>query len=151
MKKPNPNHGARTLAVHAGEQPDQQTGASTPNLVMSSTYRQDSKLTGEILAKDKMNQYYARGPRFRLTGEHIRDTALFVSGLLNPQIGGESVRPFQPPGLWQEVALGGARFVQDKGDKNFRKSMYTYYKRSAPIPNMTTFDAPTREKCVIQR
>jgi len=120
-------------------------------IVMSNTYRQDSVLSKDLLAKDKENLFYARGPRFRLTGEHIRDTALYVSGLLNKEIGGESVKPYQPPGLWNEVALTNARFVQDKGDKNFRKSMYTYYKRSAPVPNMTTFDAPTREKCVIQR
>ena len=120
-------------------------------LVMTATYRQDSVLTKDLLKADKGNKLYARGPRFRLTGEHIRDTALFVSGLLNPQIGGPSVKPFQPPGLWAEVALTNAKFVQDKGDKNYRKSMYTYYKRSAPVPNMTTFDAPSREKCVIER
>ncbi len=120
-------------------------------LVMSSTYRQNSNVNKELLESDKDNKLYARGPRFRLTGEHIRDTALFVSGLLNPQIGGPSVKPYQPPGLWAEVALTNAKFVQDEGDKNYRKSMYTYYKRSAPIPNMTTFDAPSREKCIIER
>jgi hypothetical protein len=118
---------------------------------MSSTYRQDSSISPKVLSEDKENLFYARGPRFRLLGEHIRDSALLVSGLLNPKIGGESVKPYQPEGLWAEVALTNAKFVQDKGDKNYRKSMYTYYKRSAPIPNMVTFDAPSREKCTIKR
>jgi hypothetical protein len=125
--------------------------ATLKQLVMSATYRQDSNLTAEVLKKDKENRYYARGARFRLTGEHIRDTALFVSGLINPQIGGESVKPYQPPGLWREVALGNATFRQDKGEKNYRKSIYTYYKRSAPIPSMTIYDAPSREKCIVER
>jgi hypothetical protein len=120
-------------------------------IVMSNTYRQSSNISPELLAKDKANKLYARGPRFRLTGEHIRDTALFVSGLLNPTIGGPSVKPYQPPGLWHDVSITSVRFVQDKGDKNFRKSIYTYYKRSAPVPNMVTFDAPSRENCIIER
>ncbi|NQZ59736.1 MAG: DUF1553 domain-containing protein, partial [Lentisphaeraceae bacterium] len=120
-------------------------------ILMSKTYRQDSNFTKKLLAVDPENKLYARGPRFRLSGEHIRDTALYVSGLLNPKIGGESVKPYQPKGLWAELSLSGANFVQDKGDKNYRKSIYTYYKRSAPIPNMVTFDAPSREKCTIQR
>ncbi|WDE99376.1 DUF1553 domain-containing protein [Lentisphaera profundi] len=120
-------------------------------IVMSKTYRQDSKISAELLTIDKPNKLYARGPRFRLKGEHIRDSALYMADLLSSQIGGESVKPFQPPGLWNEVSLSGATFVQDKGEKNYRKSMYTYYKRSSPVPNMTTFDAPSREKCTIER
>ncbi|MDD7983988.1 DUF1553 domain-containing protein [Lentisphaera marina] len=121
-------------------------------IVMSKTYRQDSAISAELLELDKDNKLYARGPRFRLAGEHIRDSALQMAGLLSPQIGGESVKPYQPEGLWNEVSLlGNVRFVQDEGEKNYRKSIYTYYKRSAPIPNMTTFDAPSREKCTIER
>ncbi|EDM29302.1 hypothetical protein LNTAR_22969 [Lentisphaera araneosa HTCC2155] len=121
-------------------------------IVMSKTYRQDSAVTEELLKRDRQNKLYARGPRFRLAGEHIRDSALQVGGLLSPQIGGESVKPYQPSGLWNEVSLlGNVRFVQDKGEKNYRKSIYTYYKRSSPIPNMSTFDAPSREKCTIER
>ena len=121
-------------------------------LVMSQTYRQSSRITPELLAADPLNTLLSRGPRFRLQGEFIRDNALHVSGLLNPQIGGASVNPYQPPGIWNEVSLNGAlKYKQDEGDKLFRRSMYTYWKRSAPAPNVLIFDAPTREKCVVQR
>jgi hypothetical protein len=94
----------------------------------------------------------ARGPRFRLQGELVRDNALAASGLLVRTIGGPGVKPYQPPGLWNEVSLSGnVRFVQDKGDRLYRRSMYTYWKRSAPAPAMTIFDAPTREKCTLRR
>ena len=119
---------------------------------MSATYRQSSRITPELKEKDPENRLLARGPRFRLQGEFIRDNALAASGLLVRKIGGPSVKPYQPPGLWNEVSLGGnVRFKQDKGDKLYRRSMYIYWKRSAPAPSMRIFDAPTREKCVIQR
>jgi hypothetical protein len=87
-----------------------------------------------------------------LQGEFIRDTALALSGLLSEKVGGPGVKPYQPPGLWAEVGLGGnPKFVQDHGDKLYRRSLYTYWKRSAPPPSMQIFDAPTREKCTIQR
>ncbi len=120
-------------------------------IVMSNTYRQTSRQTADLREKDPQNRLLARGPRFRLQGEFVRDNALALSGLMVPTIGGPSVRPYQPPGLWQEVALGGARFVQDHGEKLYRRSMYIYWKRSAPAPAMRIFDAPTREKCVIKR
>jgi hypothetical protein len=82
----------------------------------------------------------------------IRDQALAVSALLVDQVGGPGVKPYQPPNIWNEVSLnGGLRYPQDKGEKLYRKSMYTYWKRSAPIPNMLIFDVPSREKCVVQR
>lgn len=119
---------------------------------MSVAYRQQSQVTPESIERDPQNRLLARGPRFRLQGEFIRDNALAVSGLLVNKVGGPSVKPYQPPGLWNEVALSGnVKFVQDKGDKIYRRSMYTYWKRSAPQPAMMAFDAPTREKCVIQR
>lgn len=120
-------------------------------MVMSATYRQSTRVSGELLRKDPKNLLLARGPRFRLQGEFIRDNALAASGLLVRTIGGPSVKPYQPPGLWNEVSLSGARFTQDKGEKLYRRSMYTYWKRSSPAPSMTIFDARTREKCVLLR
>lgn len=121
-------------------------------IVMSATYRQSSKLNRELYNRDPENQLLARGPRFRLQGEFVRDNALAVSGLLIDKAGGPGVRPYQPPGLWNEVSLSGnVRFRQDSGEGLYRKSMYTYWKRSAPAPSMTIFDAPTREKCMVER
>ena len=121
-------------------------------IVMSNTYRQTSRTTPELLERDPENRLLARGPRFRLSAEMIRDNALAASGLLIAKIGGPSVKPYQPPGLWNEVSLSGnVRFVQDKGEKLYRRGLYTYYKRSAPAPALTLFDAPTREKCVMRR
>ena len=121
-------------------------------IVMSATYRQSSKLDRELYNRDPENKLIARGPRFRLQGEFVRDNALAVSGLLVDQAGGPGVKPYQPPGLWNEVSLGGnVRFRQDTGENLYRKSMYTYWKRSAPAPSMTIFDAPTREKCMVER
>jgi len=121
-------------------------------LVTSATYRQSSVTTEEHLAKDPENLYYARAPRFRIMGEFVRDQALHVSGLLNKKFGGPGVKPYQPAGLWNEVSLDrNRRFVQDKGDKIYRRSMYTYWKRSAPQPAMAAFDTPSREICIIQR
>ena len=121
-------------------------------LVTSATYRQSSVTTEEHLAKDPENLYFARAPRFRMMGEFVRDQALHVSGLLNKKFGGPGVKPYQPAGLWNEVSLRPNRvFVQDKGDKIYRRSMYTYWKRSAPQPAMAAFDTPSREICTIQR
>lgn len=121
-------------------------------ILMSQSYRQDSRASDRILRLDPNNRLIARGPRFRLQGEFIRDMALSVSGLLNGPIGGVGVKPYQPPNIWNEVSLnGGLRYPQDKGQKLYRRSMYTYWKRSAPMPNMLIFDAPTREKCVVKR
>ena len=121
-------------------------------MVMSATYRQSARVSPKLLEKDPKNRLLARGPRFRLQSEFIRDNALAASGLLVRKIGGPGVKPYQPPGLWNEVSLSGnVRFVQDKGENLYRRSMYTYWKRSAPAPAMTIFDARTREKCVLLR
>jgi len=122
------------------------------NIVTSSTYRQSSRITPELLERDPENRLLARGPRFRLEGEFIRDSALAASGLLVRDVGGRGVKPYQPPGLWNEVSLSGnVRFVPDKGEKLYRRSMYTYWKRSSPAPSLTIFDTPSREKCVMRR
>jgi hypothetical protein len=123
-------------------------------LAMSATYQQSSRVTREKLAADPENRLLARGPRFRLDAEVIRDQALALSGLLINRIGGKSVKPYQPAGLWKPVGFGGSNtsvFVQDKGDKLFRRSMYTFWKRTVPPPSMTTFDAPNRETCQVRR
>ena len=121
-------------------------------IVTSATYRQSSRATPEHLANDPENRLWARAPRFRLQGELIRDTALALSGQLQSRIGGPSVKPYQPPGLWNEVSIDkNLEFEQDHGENLYRRSLYTYWKRSAPPPSMTLFDAPTREKCVVQR
>jgi len=121
-------------------------------IVTSRTYLQDSRLTDAQVKADPENKMLGRAPRFRLQAELIRDNALALSGLLNPEIGGAGVKPYQPPGLWAEVGLGGnPKFKQDSGDKLYRRSIYTYWKRSAPAPSMQIFDAPTREVCIMQR
>jgi len=121
-------------------------------VVMSATYRQSSNATAKLVQRDPKNRLLARGPRFRLQSEFIRDNALAVSGLLDPRMYGPGVKPYQPPGLWAEVGLGGnPKFKQDHGGKLYRRSIYTYWKRSAPPPSMQIFDAPTREQCIVRR
>ena len=121
-------------------------------IVLSETYQQSSIVTAKQLKLDPSNRYLSRGPRFRLAGEFLRDQALAISGLLNSKMGGPGVKPYQPEGLWNEVSLDKkVRFKVDSGDKLYRRSLYTYWKRSAPPPNMVLFDAPTREKCTLRR
>ncbi len=124
-------------------------------MVMSSTYRQSSRVTPELLALDPENKWLARGPRFRLDAEVLRDQALAVSGLLVPTVGGPSVKPPQPDGLWFVVGYTDSntvRFKKDEGDeKVHRRSMYTFWKRTAPPPQMNIFDAPSRESCTVRR
>ncbi len=121
-------------------------------ILMTQTYRQVSNVRLEHLAVDTSNRLLARAPRFRLPAEMIRDNTLAVGGLLVDEIGGPGVKPYQPPGLWEEVSLGGrSKFVQDNGEDLYRRSIYTYWKRSAPHPAMVIFDAPNRETCVLKR
>jgi hypothetical protein len=119
---------------------------------MSATYRQSYRITPEKLELDPRNQLLSRAPRLRLQGEFIRDNALVLAGMLNDRVGGPSVKPYQPTNIWNEVSLdGNLRYQRDDGEKLYRRGMYIYWKRSAPSPSMMAFDAPTREKCVIQR
>jgi hypothetical protein len=120
-------------------------------MVMSAAYRQSDRITPAKLEADPENRLISRGPRFRLDAEAIRDQALAASGLLNPQIGGPSVKPYQPPGLWEVVSMSNEVYKQDSGPALYRRSMYTYLKRLAPQPQLTTFDAPTREVCTVRR
>jgi hypothetical protein len=126
-------------------------------IVTSATYRQSSVADHGSLERDPANRLLARGPRFRLPAELIRDNALKVSGLLVPRIGGPSVNPYTPGDLWREISHYGSTpatsqtFVQDHGEKLYRRSLYTYWKRTAPPPNMAAFDAPNREVCTVSR
>ncbi len=121
-------------------------------IVSSATYRQTSKGSSELHARDPENRLLARGPRFRMDGEVVRDAALFVGGLLVEKQGGRSVKPYEPGGLWEAVSFNNSqKYVQDKGEGNYRRSLYTYWKRQSPPPNMLLFDAPTREYCVVRR
>jgi hypothetical protein len=118
-------------------------------IVTSATYRQASAVTPELLQKDPENRLLARGPRLRLGPEMIRDQALAVSGLLVEKVGGPSVKPYQPPGLWQELA-GGKGYEQDSGEGLYRRSLYTYWKRTVAPPFMVNFDSPNRETCTVR-
>ena len=124
-------------------------------IVTSAVYRQSSRATPELIERDPRNRLLARGSRFRIPAEMVRDNVLAVSGLLNKKIGGPSVYPYQPEGLWKEVAFGGDFTAQEytpgSGEDLYRRSMYTVWKRTAPPPALVTFDAPDREKCVSLR
>ncbi|MFH1301346.1 MAG: DUF1553 domain-containing protein [Planctomycetota bacterium] len=120
-------------------------------IVMSKTYQQDSTTTPEHLAKDPRNQLLSRGPRYRLEAEMIRDQALALSGLLNQKVGGPSVYPVQPEGIWRAAFNGQRTWATSKGDDRFRRGLYTFWRRTVPYPSMATFDAPSREICTIRR
>ena len=123
-------------------------------LVTSHTYRQSSQFSVRSSQLDPENRLLARGPRFRLDAEVVRDSALFVSGLLSPKIGGKGVKPYQPENIWEPVAFGGSNtknYIQDHGESLYRRSLYTFWKRTAPPPNMTSFDAPNRESYCLRR
>ena len=123
-------------------------------LVTSHAYRQSSEFSGKGPEIDPENRLLSRGPRFRLDAEVVRDSALFVSGLLSPTIGGKGVKPYQPENIWEPVAFGGSNtknYIQDKGESLYRRSLYTFWKRTAPPPNMTAFDAPNRESYCLRR
>ena len=123
-------------------------------LVTSATYRQSAATTKEKLELDAQNRYLSRGPRFRMDAEMIRDYALASSGLLVPKIGGPSVKPYMPTGVWEAVAMIGSNtrnYAPDKGDNLYRRSMYTFWKRAAPPASMEIFNAPNRETCAVRR
>ncbi len=125
-------------------------------IMLSATYQQSAELAPELLKKDPENKLLARAQRFRMSGEMIRDYILATSGLLNPEIGGPSVKPYQPAGLWEETNAGGNRgiltnYVPDSGAKLYRRSLYTFWKRTLPPASMAIFDAPTRDLCEVRR
>lgn len=124
--------------------------ALAKTIVMSATYRQSSQASPELLARDPENRLLARGPKNRLTAEMLRDNALAAAGLLVRKIGGPSVKPYQPDGLWEEKSSGW-KYEADKGEGLYRRSMYTYWKRASQHPMMITFDAAERNTCVVRR
>jgi hypothetical protein len=119
-------------------------------IVSSATYRQSSQAPPRLAARDPDNRLLARGPKHRLDAEQIRDQALAVSGLLSCRIGGPSVKPYQPKGVWEESGTGKT-YVQDKGENLYRRSLYTFWRRTAPPPSMLNFDATSREVCTAKR
>jgi hypothetical protein len=123
-------------------------------LVMSAAYRQSEAATREKLEKDPANRLVSRGPRFRMDAEEVRDYALAASGLLSGKVGGPSVRPYQPEGVWEAVAMIGSNtrdYKQDSGESLYRRSLYTFWKRAAPPASMDIFNAPAREVCTVRR
>ncbi len=123
-------------------------------MVTSAAYRQDAKITPEKLENDPDNRWLSRGPRYRMDAEMLRDYALATSGLLVPKIGGPSVRPYQPEGVWEAVAMpesNTGNYERDRGDALYRRSMYTFWKRAAPPATMDVLNAPSREVCTVRR
>lgn len=123
-------------------------------MVMSATYRQSAVATPEKIERDPENRLLARGPRFRMDAEMVRDYALAASGLLVEKVGGPSTRPYQPPGIWDIVGMPGGdtrNYIQDHGDNLYRRSVYTFWKRQAPPVSMEIFNAPSRETCTVRR
>jgi hypothetical protein len=122
-------------------------------MVMSSTYRQSSKVNSKNYKQDSENVYISRGPYKKLTAEMMRDQALASSGLLNKKIGGKWVKPYQPDGIWNELAnqIGENKYRAGKGEDLYRRSLYTYWKRTIPVPSMITFDAAERSMCTVKR
>jgi hypothetical protein len=119
-------------------------------IVLSATYRQESKATEELLKKDPNNKLYARSSRVRLSAEQLRDQALSVSNLLSDKMYGKSVMPFQPDGIWHSP-YNGDSWEMSRGEDQFRRAVYTYWKRTAPYPSMITFDGGSREVCITRR
>jgi hypothetical protein len=119
-------------------------------LVLSSAYRQDSTVSPALQARDPYNRLVARGPRFRMEAEMVRDVALSASGMLSKKVGGPSVFPSQPPNIWDNP-YDNSRWIESTGEDRYRRSLYTFLRRTAPYPMFTTFDATSRELCTVRR
>jgi len=119
-------------------------------IVTSATYRQDSRTSAPLQERDPYNRLLARGPRFRMEAEMIRDVTLSASGLLNPKIGGPSVFPFQPEGIW-DIPYNDDKWKISEGADRYRRGLYTFVRRTSPYPSMATFDGPSREVCTVRR
>jgi hypothetical protein len=123
-------------------------------IVTSAAFKQSSAISPQALEIDPENRFLSHGPRYRLDAEVLRDSALFISGLLVEKMGGKGVKPYQPSGLWKAVAYPSsttANYKRDNGDALYRRSIYTFVKRTSPPPSMSTFDAPNREACTVKR
>jgi len=123
-------------------------------IITSAAFKQSSAISPQALEIDPENRFLSHGPRYRLDAEVLRDSALFISGLLVEKMGGKGVKPYQPSGLWKAVAYPSsttANYKRDNGDALYRRSIYTFVKRTSPPPSMSTFDAPNREACTVKR
>jgi hypothetical protein len=125
--------------------------ALVKQIVLSRTYRQSSRATPEQFGRDRENRLLARGSRYRLDAEVIRDQILATSGLLSQTMYGRSVKPPQPEGLWKSVTMTNETFEADKGEDIYRRSLYTFWKRAMPPPQMTILNAPNRDACIARR
>ena len=130
---------------------DWDTKRALKQIVLSTTYRQAAQASPELLARDGDNRLLARGPRQRLDAELIRDNALAIGGLLQPTLGGKSIKPAQPEGTWEINEMSGYKYETSKGADLYRRGLYVYWRRSTVYPSFVTLDAPTREFCVAQR
>ena len=130
---------------------DWDTKRVVKQIVLSATYQQASQVTTALLARDQENRLLARGPRQRLDAEFIRDNALAIGGVLNPKIGGKSIKPSQPEGTWEINEMSGYKYEKSQGLDLYRRGLYVYWRRSTVYPSFVTLDAPTREFCVSQR
>ncbi|MBV9937951.1 MAG: DUF1553 domain-containing protein [Acidobacteriaceae bacterium] len=119
-------------------------------IVTSATYRQDSRVTPQLLARDPYNKLYAHGPRFRVDAETVHDIALAESGLLSPKMFGPPVFPYQPEGVW-DIPYSNDKWIESKNEDHYRRAVYTMIRRSAPYPSLVTYDAPSREFCTVRR
>jgi hypothetical protein len=146
-----PSHPDLLDWLAADFQRDWNTKRVIRQIVMSATYRQSARVSPELLARDTENRLLARGPRQRLDAEMIRDNALAIAGILNPTLGGRSIKPEQPPGTWEINEMGGYGYDKSKGNDLYRRGLYVYWRRSTVYPSFITLDAPTREFCVAQR
>ena len=120
-------------------------------MLTSAAYRQSAVVTPEKLARDPQNRMVSRGPRFRMDAEMVRDYALAASGTLVLKLGGPGTKPYQPSNIWEVVGLHGSKYSQDKGESLYRRTLYNFWKRQAPSPNMEAFNAPSRENCTVRR
>jgi hypothetical protein len=120
-------------------------------IVMSATFRQSAKLTSELIERDPKNEKYARGPRFRMPAEMIRDNGLAVSGLLSEKMGGPPIMPYQPDNIWRTVGRNGPKWKDAKDEDRNRRGVYVVWRRAAPYPSFVNFDAPDRGSCVVSR
>ncbi len=120
-------------------------------IVLSDTYRRDSKVPKILAEKDPENRFYARGPRFRMSAEMIRDNALSVSGLLSTKMHGPPIMPYQPPGLWRQTGRNEPKWIEAKDENRFRRGVYVVWRRAAPYPSFVNFDGPDRSSCVVKR